>query len=189
MNMSRTDSPAMPQEVYDRLLAADGMRCSSRQTNRFPARGTRPHKEWMHFCIFARDASGSPMEILLNLSVNDGIQTAAHHGSGIARCAVIVQTEAISEGIVHRVAAEDVSFDDNRIGCRFGDVRMEFDRGGYRLTGAHDTSAGPLTFDVSIKPLAQPLLTPSASLGDGVVRWLVTPQCVASGSLRLAEKN
>jgi len=143
-------------------------------------RGT---KEWQHFCVFSRE-----IDLLINFSVMDGIQSGSDPSGRVARVAVIARTAGRWLGFVSRVPASALELRAGRIAGRFGESFLEFREGRYQM-GLRSEPEG-IEATLEFLPMVTPAITDPQPLGrGGTMRWLVVPRLRASGQIRVGGRK
>jgi hypothetical protein len=162
----------------DRLRTSDYWRRSPAS-----AGGAAGHKEWTHFCVL-----GPGIDLLVNFSLMDGVQTGLQNGVEIPRLAVLARDENGWEGEVVRFEPEEVTVAGGSIDCRFGRNLLRFVDGCYELD--LDVPGRGLSASLRFEPLVTPAMTNSVPLGSGEsVKWLVVPRLTADGAITIAGRR
>jgi hypothetical protein len=143
-------------------------------------RRARGHKEWQHFCVF-----GNEVEVLINLSLLDGVQADGPEVAEVARLAILARDRDGWRGGLQRFAPGEVDVAGGRIDARFGDCHLRFEGGRYLLEVA--LASGDLRACLALEPQVTPALTNRLNLGrGGNVRWLLVPRVCAHGRVHIA---
>ncbi len=174
--MNLTPAPLRRSRDLDpiarRLLHSDHWR-------RSPASAGGPvgHKEWQHFCVL--DAE---LDVLVNLSLMDGVQTGWIAAPEVARVALLARDRNGWVGALERFGRGEVQLAGGSLEARFGRNQLSFDGDRYRLEVSLDD--GRLRASLAFEPRVTPALTNHLRLGrGGSVRWLLVPRVVARGSV------
>jgi hypothetical protein len=160
--------------IARRLLSTDHWR-------RSPASAGGPvgHKEWQHFCVL-----DGAVDVLINLSLMDGVQTGRLAAPEIARVAILARDRNGWRGALERFGPAEVDLAGGRLGASFGSNRLSFEDGRYRLEVGLDGDR--LRTRLTLEPMMTPALTNHLRLGrGGSVRWLLVPRVTAQGSVSI----
>lgn len=171
------------READPRALAA--RLCQSDHLRRSPASagGRGGHKEWTHFCVL-----GAELDLLVNLSLMDGVQTGASASTEVPRLAVLVRDARGWDGDVERFSPGECRYSGGRIDLRMGPNELRFADGAYELVV--QSRSRPLEARLRLTPLVTPAMTSSVPLGaGGSVRWLVVPYLLADGEVHWAGRR
>jgi hypothetical protein len=178
MKSSASILPFRPLDLSQRLQTSDYWRRSPAS-----AGGRAGHKEWTHFCVLAPG-----VDLLVNFSLMDGVQTGTAGGAEVPRLAVLARDLMGWVGGVARFDADDVAVDGGAIDCRFGRNRLRFVAGCYEVE--IDLPEHSVAASLRFEPLVTPAMTNSVPLGGGEsVKWLVVPHLIASGVISVAGRS
>lgn len=170
--------PSALSPLSQRILRSDYLRRSPAS-----AGGHAGHKEWTHFCVF-----GDEVDLMLNFSLMDGVQTGMTSRAEVPRLALMTRDGVGWEGDVDRFAAEEVDFSGGRIDLRLGPNHLRFIDNAYHLS--FELAERPVRGWLRLQPKATPLLTNSVPLGlGGVLKWLVIPHLQADGEIEIADRR
>lgn len=138
-------------------------------------------KEWQHFCVFTPE-----LDLLINFSLMDGIQTGTDPAERTARVSVLARRDGGWTGGVERVAPQDLTVRAGAVDGRFGRSRIGFSGGVYRVTVKMESC--DVSAELEFEPCVTPAITDPQPLGrGGTMRWLVVPRLRASGEVRIGE--
>jgi hypothetical protein len=179
MRSTLSIAPLQPvDDLAHRLRTSDHWRRSPAS-----AGGLAGHKEWTHFCVL-----GSGVELLVNFSLMDGVQSGTGAGAEVPRLAVLARDRKGWEGGVARFAADEVVLDGGAVDCRFGRNRLRFADGCYELE--IDLPEHRVAALLRLEPLVTPAMTNSVPLGRREsVKWLVVPHLVAHGEITIGDRR
>jgi hypothetical protein len=172
-------APLQPiDDLSHRLRTSDHWRRSPAS-----AGGQAGHKEWTHFCVL-----GSGVDLLVNFSLMDGVQTGGGGGAEVPRLAVLARDAGGWVGGVARFEVDVVAVEGGAIDCRFGCNRLRFVDGLYELE--IDLPDYGVAASLRFEPLVTPAMTNSVPLGRREsVKWLVVPHLVAHGEIAIAGRR
>ena len=179
MRSTLPNAPFQPiDDLSHRLRTSDHWRRSPAS-----AGGRAGHKEWTHFCVL-----GPGVDLLVNLSLMDGVQTGSGGGAEVPRLAVLARDAKGWVGGVTRFDPADVAVAGGAIDCRFGRNRLRFVDGCYELE--IDQPDHGVAASLRFEPLVTPAMTNSVPLGRGEsVKWLVVPHLIAHGEVAIAGRR
>jgi hypothetical protein len=164
--------------LSQRILTSDYLRRSPAS-----AGGRIGHKEWTHFCVF-----GEQVDLMVNFSLMDGVQTGATPAAEVPRLALLVRDTGGWEGDVDRFTADEVDIAGGRIDLHLGPNRLRFVEGIYHLDAR--LADRPVQVRLRLRPRVTPALTNSVALGlGGSVKWLVIPHLLADGEILVAGRR
>jgi len=164
--------PGRRERVGELLARVDHWRCASRSSA-----GNTGSKEWHHFCVF-----GERVDLLLNLSLMDGVQTGIDPGGRVARLAVLARDADGWVGDVDRFEPRDVRLDAGSVEARLGETHLRLEGGAYGIDMR--LADGSVRASLLLEPLVTPAITDHQPLGrGGTMRWLVVPLLRADGEL------
>ena len=166
--------PERRERIAGLLARVDHWRCSARA-----AAGEVGSKEWHHFCVF-----DDHVDLLLNLSLMDGVQTGMDPAARAARLAILTRNCDVWTGDVERFEPGEARIAAGAIDAELGATRLRFEGGAYHL----DTrlADGSVEAHVRLEPLVTPAITDQQPLGRrGTMRWLVVPRLRADGEVRI----
>ena len=156
--------------IARRVQMADGIRRSPAS-----AGGADGHKEWLHFCAFHPAA-----DVLINFSLMDGVQTFAGHGVEVARVALLARMDSSWAGSVDRID-RNVDVRAGRIDIAFGENMVRFVDDAFEVHSA--SRDGRIQVDMTFRPEVTPIVTPSAPMQSGFVRWPIVPAMTANRAI------
>lgn len=160
------------ERVAELLGRVDHWRCAAR-----PTPDDAGSKEWQHFCVF-----GDEVELLVNLSLMDGVQTGPDPHARVARVALLARDREGWAGDVERCEPAEASVEAGSIDARLGATRLRFVGGAYQLEAR--TPDGSVAASLRLEPLVTPAITDPQPLGrNGTMRWLVVPRLRATGEV------
>ncbi len=141
----------------------------------------RPHKEWLHFCLYGRTA-----DALVNFSVVDDARADRDPDREFARTTLLFRDQRW-RGAVTSFASHDCELRPGEVGLRMGSHSLHYRDGVYALTaGLPDGSAH---VDVTLRPTTMPSIVHNVQVGDGPpINWLVVPRLVAEGRVRIDDR-
>ena len=177
--MPQTETESESELAARRLRSADAFRCLQ------DARAAS--KEWSHFIVFAGLDAGERVDLLINFSVTDGVQTALNRGRAIPRVTLLARSGRHWSGSVQRYASDEVDLRAGRIDARFGTQVLAFRDGAYWIEVADDACG--IRARLRLLPSASPLVTPSAPMDGGQVRWLIAPRLIADGTVTVGGRT
>lgn len=170
----------MSNVAVRRLRASNGWRRSPATVG-----GPVGHKEWMHFCVFGRTRDDTEVDVLLNFSLVDGVQTIGYAGVEVARLLALVRIGNQWHGGVTRYQVDAVTVAAGSSDFEFGESRVALTDSGYDVKAELED----LKIHCLFAPQMSPWLTPSAAMRPGYVRWLVTPMVWATGLIEVGHHS
>ena len=101
-------------------------------------------------------------------------------------CVILLVQDGAWDGDVCEIPFRDVQLSPGRIDLRFGQNRLYFHDGVFRISVALESR--PLTLELQIRPITYPLLRSRAPIGGGGIDWLVVPRLQANGTV-ICDRN
>jgi len=133
-------------------------------------------KEWYHFCVVSPE-----LELIVNFNLGRSLPS-AKQSAPVARLIVLARSDRW-EGAVETVPYEQCTISPGCIHLIFGESSLRFEAGVFHLSVRLKERA--IAVELRLEPLAVPLSSPGAQLGDGVLSWVVVPALRAKGAVRL----
>ena len=149
------------------------------QWRNLPRGASAPGKEWYHFCVIAPG-----LELIINFSLEADLRPAATQAS-VSRLIVLARTQGW-HGAVETFSPGEVSGSPTDVHLELGPHRLRFEDGVFHL--AIRPQEGGLSAVLRLEPLAMPLRSQGATLGDGSLSWVVVPALRARGSVRVGDR-
>lgn len=141
-----------------------------------PLPGLCAHKEWHHFLV---DAPG--LFLLVNMSVSEEPRLDGGGERSVGRLKVLVRGEGW-DGDIEVFEADAIGAQAGRIDLAFGDDRVRFKDGRYRISLA--LRERDLRAELELTPRALPLLVEHVILVPGKpLSWVMVPRLSASGAV------
>jgi hypothetical protein len=143
------------------------------------SRPYEPAKEWYHFCVVSPN-----LELIVNFNLGRA-PPPAQQGVPVARLIVLARHDRW-EGGVETVPDGQSTISSGRIHLMFGESHLRFEAGVFHLSVRMKEQ--PIAAELQLEPLAMPLRSSEARLGDGTLNWVVVPALRAKGAVRLGDR-